>query len=179
MLNFSVCNRLTTGGNLHPKTQIITGKIEFFHEPTFAGIKSAQLQMLAHLYVAELPRLPRYGHRHSSGLIRNNQTTVGKGAMSILSEIFSWWGGNTWGTRITLMRQGRFVGEDDNGNKYYEQRSGVGSMGIPRRWVTYQRHADPTLVTPDWHGCCTTPLIPPQPRKITRQSPGKKNIAPI
>ena len=72
--------------------------------------------------------------------------------MSILSELFSWWGGNTWGTRVTLMWQGRFVGEDSNGNKYYEQRSGVGSMGLPRRWVTYEREADPTLVPPEWHG---------------------------
>ena len=30
--------------------------------------------------------------------------------MSILSELFSWWGGNTWGTRVTIGRQGRFVG---------------------------------------------------------------------
>ena len=72
--------------------------------------------------------------------------------MSILSELFSWWGGNTWGTRVTISRQGRFIGRDDNGNQYYEQRSGVGSLGRPRRWVTYEREADPTLVPPDWHG---------------------------
>ncbi|MGI9477864.1 MAG: NADH:ubiquinone oxidoreductase subunit NDUFA12 [Hyphomicrobiaceae bacterium] len=72
--------------------------------------------------------------------------------MSIFSEIFSWWGGNTWGTRMTIRRQGRFVGEDDNGNKYYEQQSGVGSLGRPRRWVTYEREADPSQVPPEWHG---------------------------
>ena len=72
--------------------------------------------------------------------------------MSIFSEIFSWWGGNTWGTRMTIRRQGRFVGEDDNGNKYYEQQSGVGSLGRPRRWVTYQHEADPSQVPAEWHG---------------------------
>ncbi len=123
-----------------------------FREPTFLCINSAQQRLQPLPHVAQLPRLPRYGHQPGIGLIRNGRTTVGKSAMSILSEIFSWWGGNTWGTRITLMCQGRFVGEDDDGNKYYEQRSGVGSMGMPRRWVTYKHQADPTRVPPEWHG---------------------------
>ncbi len=72
--------------------------------------------------------------------------------MSIFSEIFSWWGGNTWGTRLTVMRQGRFIGEDELGNRYYEQRSGVGPLGRPRRWVIYRDLADASKVTPDWHG---------------------------
>jgi NADH:ubiquinone oxidoreductase subunit len=72
--------------------------------------------------------------------------------MSIFSEIFSWWGGNTWGTRVTLWRQGRFVGSDELGNKYYEQKSGVGEMGMPRRWVIYKDLADASKITSDWHG---------------------------
>ena len=43
-------------------------------------------------------------------------------AMGIFSEIFSWWGGNTWGTRLTIWRQGRLVGKDEFGNRYYEQK---------------------------------------------------------
>jgi NADH:ubiquinone oxidoreductase subunit len=42
--------------------------------------------------------------------------------MGILSEIFCWWGGNTWGTRLWTWRQGRYVGGDELGNRYYEQR---------------------------------------------------------
>lgn len=72
--------------------------------------------------------------------------------MSILSEIFSWWGGNTWGTRLTIWRQGRFVAEDEFGNRYYVQRSGIGPLGVPRRWVIYRDLADASKVPPDWHG---------------------------
>ena len=49
--------------------------------------------------------------------------------MSFFKEIFAWWHGNTWGTRLTIWNQGRFVGEDDFGNRYYEQRKGVAKMG--------------------------------------------------
>ena len=53
--------------------------------------------------------------------------------MGMFSEIFSWWGGNTWGTRLWTWRQGRYIGGDEFGNRYYEQRSGVGPIGRPRR----------------------------------------------
>lgn len=72
--------------------------------------------------------------------------------MSIFSEIFSWWGGNTWGTRVTIGMSGRYVGSDDLGNKYYIQKSGVGPHGKPRRWVIYQDHSEASLVPPEWHG---------------------------
>lgn len=75
--------------------------------------------------------------------------------MGLLSEIFSWWGGNTWGTRVTIWRQGGLVGEDELGNRYYEQRPGVGPvgpLGRPRRWVIYKNMSEASLVPPDWHG---------------------------
>jgi len=72
--------------------------------------------------------------------------------MSIFSEIFSWWGGKTWGTRLTLWSQARLVGKDEFGNTYYEQRKGTGPLGFARRFVTYKDLADPSLVPPRWHG---------------------------
>lgn len=75
--------------------------------------------------------------------------------MGIFSEIFSWWGGNTWGTRLTIARQGRYVGSDSFGNHYYEQLPGIGPkgpLGRPRRWVTYTKLAEPSKVPPEWHG---------------------------
>ncbi len=72
--------------------------------------------------------------------------------MGIFSEIFSWWGGNTWGTRLTIWNQARFVGKDEFGNRYYEQRKGVGPLGMPRRFVTYKDRSDPSQVPPGWHG---------------------------
>jgi NADH:ubiquinone oxidoreductase subunit len=72
--------------------------------------------------------------------------------MSILSEIFSWWGGTTWGTRLFTFRKGKLVGEDDFGNRYYVQRSGVGPLGVPARWVIYPNLSEASQVPPDWHG---------------------------
>ncbi|MGF1648821.1 MAG: NADH:ubiquinone oxidoreductase subunit NDUFA12 [Hyphomicrobiaceae bacterium] len=72
--------------------------------------------------------------------------------MSLFSEIFSWWGGNTWGTRFTLWRQARFVGTDGYGNAYYEQTKGVGPHGGPRRWVVYPKLSDGSQVPPEWFG---------------------------
>lgn len=72
--------------------------------------------------------------------------------MSILSEIFSWWGGNTWGTRWTIRRHGQLVGSDDHGNRYYVQKRGVGPLGVPRRWVVYRSMSEPSQVPPEWHG---------------------------
>ncbi|MEO1265877.1 MAG: NADH:ubiquinone oxidoreductase subunit NDUFA12 [Pseudomonadota bacterium] len=72
--------------------------------------------------------------------------------MGLFSEIFSWWGGNTWGTRFTIARQGREVGKDDYGNTYYEQVSGTSPHLGPRRWVTYKTKSEASLVPAEWHG---------------------------
>ncbi|MBA2127477.1 NADH:ubiquinone oxidoreductase subunit NDUFA12 [Hyphomicrobium methylovorum] len=72
--------------------------------------------------------------------------------MSLFSEIFSWWGGNTWGTRLFTWRKGKLVGSDEFGNRYYVQVRGVGPLGVPARWVTYPTLSEPSQVPPDWHG---------------------------
>ena len=72
--------------------------------------------------------------------------------MGLFNELFTWWNGNTWGTRLFTMRKGKLVGEDEFGNRYYIQRKGVGPLGIPRRWVTYNGLAEASTVPADWHG---------------------------
>ncbi len=72
--------------------------------------------------------------------------------MGLISELFGWWGGNTYGLRFTLWKNSRFVGEDDQGNKYYEQARGVGPLGKPRRYVVYERLAEASLIPSGWHG---------------------------
>jgi NADH:ubiquinone oxidoreductase subunit len=72
--------------------------------------------------------------------------------MGLFKEIFCWWSGNTWGTRLAILRKGRFVGQDELGNRYYVQTRGVGPLGVPRRWVTYKNMSEASLVPPDWHG---------------------------
>lgn len=72
--------------------------------------------------------------------------------MGFFSEILCWWGGNTWGTRLTLWRKAQHIGTDEFGNRYYEQKKGVGPLGRPRRWVTYKGFADASKVPPGWFG---------------------------
>ncbi len=66
--------------------------------------------------------------------------------MSLLSQIFTWWNGQTLGTRVFTARKGQFVGEDDRGNKFYQTEGGK------RRWVIYNGVAEASNVSPDWHG---------------------------
>ena len=100
--------------------------------------------------------------------------------MSMLGEIFAWWGGSTWGTRWTITRQGRFVGSDDYGNTYYEQRSGVGPHGMPRRWVMYKKLSEASQVPPEWHGWLhhTVPNPPTEETYVAKpwQKPHQMNL---
>ena len=66
--------------------------------------------------------------------------------MSILSQIFTWWNGQTLGTRLYTARRGRRVGEDAEGNVYYQSADGR------RRWVIYNGEAEASRVAPEWHG---------------------------
>src|SRR5688572_15565147 len=61
-------------------------------------------------------------------------------------QIFTWWNGQTLGTRFFTWRKGRFVGTDQGGNRYYTDRRGQ------RRWVIYAGLAEPSLIPPGWHG---------------------------
>lgn len=72
--------------------------------------------------------------------------------MSIISEIFSWWGGNTWSNRLYTAARGRHVGTDEMGNRYYVQSKGIGPLGVPRRWVIFKNGAEASNISPDWHG---------------------------
>lgn len=70
-----------------------------------------------------------------------------------LIEIFAWWRGNTWGTRLWVAMNGIFVGEDEFGNKYYKSKKPTGPNGYERRMVVYGvGYADPTTIPPGWHG---------------------------
>ena len=66
--------------------------------------------------------------------------------MSLLSELFVWWNGQTLGTRFFTWRRGTLVGTDEFGNRYYRDRRS------DRRWVIYGGPAEASRVPPDWHG---------------------------
>ena len=61
-------------------------------------------------------------------------------------EIFAWWRGNTWGTRLWLRRFGESVGTDQFGNRYYRDKRS------DRRYVTYNGPADASKIPPGWYG---------------------------
>jgi NADH:ubiquinone oxidoreductase subunit len=94
--------------------------------------------------------------------------------MSIFSEIFSWWGGNTWGTRVTTWASGRLVGSDDYGNRYYIQKKGIGPLGVPRRWVIYKDLADASKVPPEWHGWLHYTVDTPPTEEVYTPRPWQK-----
>src|SRR5262245_16297459 len=90
---------------------------------SISWVRRCQIASHAPSWTPEVASANRGLNASSSG------TTSGAARMGILSEIFSWWGGNTWGTRLTIWHQGRFVGRDEFGNRYYIQKKGVGPLG--------------------------------------------------
>lgn len=72
--------------------------------------------------------------------------------MGLLSDIFTWWNGATFATKRYTARNGEYVGDDNSGNRYYQDKSVVGPAGMPRRWVIYNGEADASKVPPEWYG---------------------------
>ena len=66
-----------------------------------------------------------------------------------LLHYFTWWNGATLSTRLYTNARGQFVGEDDRGNRYYQDADGKGTAGKPRRWVIYKGYAEASKVPPD------------------------------
>jgi NADH:ubiquinone oxidoreductase subunit len=68
-----------------------------------------------------------------------------------ITKVFTWWNGATLGALFDIGRRATLVGEDEQGNKYYEERR-KSLEGRPRRWVIYNGLAEASRVPPDWHG---------------------------
>ena len=60
-------------------------------------------------------------------------------------QLFTWWNGSTIGTRFYTWRKGERVGEDEEGNVYYQGDGG-------KRWVQYRDVAEASLIPAGWHG---------------------------
>ena len=63
--------------------------------------------------------------------------------LTLLRKIFTWWNQDTFGTRIKTILSGKFVGKDEFGNKYYENKKG-------KRWVIYSGEVDASKIPVDW-----------------------------
>ncbi len=63
-----------------------------------------------------------------------------------LLRLLTWWNDSTLGTWLYTRRHGVRVGEDAQGNVFYQSRDGK------RRWVIYNGETEASRITPDWHG---------------------------
>jgi NADH:ubiquinone oxidoreductase subunit len=87
-----------------------------------------------------------------------------------LSTIFTWWNGQTAGTRFYTWRFGNLIGQDEFGNRYYRAPSHQidAAMGPERRWVVYSGLADLSAVPPGWRGWLShTVDVPPNAEAYT------------
>ncbi|MFV0490529.1 MAG: NADH:ubiquinone oxidoreductase subunit NDUFA12 [Pseudorhodobacter sp.] len=66
--------------------------------------------------------------------------------MAFLKRLFTWWNGQTIGTQLFTRRKGERVGEDEQGNVFYQTRDKT------RRWVIYNGEIEASRVSPEWHG---------------------------
>jgi NADH:ubiquinone oxidoreductase subunit len=69
-----------------------------------------------------------------------------------LKQFFTWWNGQTLGTRFFTWRKGEFVGEDEFGNKYYRAPSAIPDSISEHRWVIYNGYAEASAIPPGWYG---------------------------
>ncbi len=72
--------------------------------------------------------------------------------LDLLKQFFTWWNGQTLGTRFYTWRKGARMGADEFGNVYYRAPSALPASIAERRWVIYNGLAEPSAIPPGWHG---------------------------
>lgn len=68
------------------------------------------------------------------------------GILNTLNRAMTWWNGQTLNTQFYTWRKGQRVGEDDQGNVFYQSRDGK------KRWVIFNGEAEASRVSAEWHG---------------------------
>jgi NADH:ubiquinone oxidoreductase subunit len=86
----------------------------------------------------------------------------------MLKRLFTWWNGATLGALFDIQRRGVLVGEDDQGNRYFEERR-PSLEGRRRRSVIYNGLAEGSRVSPDWHAWMHHTVA--DPPDLSRQAP--------
>jgi NADH:ubiquinone oxidoreductase subunit len=90
------------------------------------------------------------------------------GLLNTLLRAVTWWNGATLNTALYTARKGVKVGEDEQGNAFYQTADGK------KRWVIYNGEMEASRVSPDWHGWLhytfdELPSERPLPRKAWEQ----------
>ena len=62
----------------------------------------------------------------------------------MIKQIFTWWNSQTLGTFLYTTFFGKFVGSDEFGNKYYQNKKG-------KRWVIYKNEVEATKIPNEWY----------------------------
>ena len=100
--------------------------------------------------------------------------------MQFLKQFFTWWNGQTWNTRFYTWRKGIYVGQDEQGNKFYKAKSVVPDSIPERRWVIYSGYSEGSKVGPGWHGWLhnRVDVAPPNENYTPRewQKPHEENL---
>ncbi len=88
--------------------------------------------------------------------------------MNFVKRLLTWWNSQTIGTQFFTWRRGKRVGQDEQGNVFYQTKDGQ------RRWVIYNGSIEASRISPDWHGWLhhtfpTPPTEDPLPKKKWEQ----------
>ena len=57
---------------------------------------------------------------------------------------FTWWKRQTFGTFLKTLFFGKYIGSDEQGNKYYQSKKN-------ERWIIYNDDIEATKITSDWY----------------------------
>ncbi len=63
----------------------------------------------------------------------------------ILKILFTWWNKQTLGTFLKTLFYGKLVGQDELGNKYYQNKKNN------ERWIVYSKNVEATKITSEWY----------------------------
>lgn len=66
--------------------------------------------------------------------------------MKFLLRLLTWWNTSTLNTAFFTWRKGVKVGEDEQGNIFYQTRD------KKKRWVIYNGESEASRISPEWHG---------------------------
>ena len=64
--------------------------------------------------------------------------------INLFKQVFIWWNRQTIGTFVYTLFTGKFVGNDEFGNKYYTNKK-------KKRWVIYKNEVEASKIPPEWH----------------------------
>lgn len=81
------------------------------------------------------------------------------------------------GTTLWTWLYGKFIGEDEFGNRYYEHKK-VSQNGRKRRWVLYKGYPEASKVPAGWHGWLhyTTSQPPKALKRYAWEKPHMRNL---